>query len=220
MTQKETKKIAIVDYGMGNIFSVKHACEKLGAQVLLTTLKKDLLEADGVILPGVGSFGDAMRVLNQLDLVSVLRDIAVMGKPLMGICLGIQLLMTESYEFGCHPGLKIIEGSVIRFDNEKEKRSLKVPHVGWNQIYSPQGCSWSNTPLSGINAGDFVYFVHSFYASLNDPNVVLSISQYGDTQFCSSLLSGNVLGCQFHPEKSGAVGLKILRQFLQGCSNS
>jgi len=212
MTQ--IKKIAVVDYGMGNIFSVKHACEYLGAEVYLTSSKTDLLAADGVILPGVGSFGDAMQVLNRLDLVSVLRDIATMGKPLMGICLGIQLLMTESYEFGRHSGLKIIEGEVIRFENENKEKLFKVPHIGWNQIYAPKGRSWAKTPLECLNGEDFVYFVHSFYARPQDPNVILSMSEYGGTPFCSSIQSGNVFGCQFHPEKSGPAGLKILKAFL------
>lgn len=212
MTQ--IKKIAVVDYGMGNIFSVKHACEFLGAEVYLTSSQTDLLAADGVILPGVGSFGDAMRALNQLDLVSVLRDIAAMGKPLMGICLGVQLLMTESFEFGRHPGLKIIEGEVVRFENENKKKLLKVPHIGWNQIYAPKGRSWTKTPLECLNDGDFVYFVHSFYARPRNSNVILSMSEYGGIPFCSSIQSGNVFGCQFHPEKSGPAGLKILKAFL------
>lgn len=208
-------KVAIIDYGMGNLFSVQQACERLEACAVQTSLGKEILDADAIILPGVGAFGDAMEALRCLDLVGVLRDAAARGKPFLGICLGIQLLMSESFEFGRHEGLDIIKGSVFRFGQEKgEKPAYKIPQVGWNRIHATPHRPWEATPLKGLKDGTFVYFVHSFYAKPADPNVVLSISRYGDTEFCSSLLSGNVLGCQFHPEKSGAVGLKILKQFL------
>ncbi|MDP2600465.1 MAG: imidazole glycerol phosphate synthase subunit HisH [Deltaproteobacteria bacterium] len=209
-------KVAIIDYGMGNLFSVQHAFKYLEAYAIQTSSKKDILGADAVILPGVGAFGEAMKALKRLDLVGVLKDVAAQGKPFLGICLGIQLLMSESFEFGHHEGLNIIEGSVVRFGQERQKKpEYKIPEVGWNRIHATLHRSWNSTPLRGLKKGTFVYFVHSLYVKPKDASVTLSVSRYGDTEFCSSLLSDNIFGCQFHPEKSGTVGLKILKQFLE-----
>lgn len=205
-----------MDHGLGNLYSVKHACAHVGLVAQITSSIQDLLAADAVVLPGVGAFGDAMGTLHKLDLISVLRDIAASSKPLVGICLGVQLLMTESYEFGRHKGLGIIEGPVIRFDRPKEgERTLKVPQVGWNRICHPasvrSGASdgWAGTLLEGITDGERMYFVHSYVVQPQDPRVVLSISHYGHVQFCSSLQSGNVFACQFHPERSGRQGIRM-----------
>jgi imidazole glycerol-phosphate synthase subunit HisH len=152
-----------------------------------------------------------MLTLHRLDLVSVLRDIAESPKPLVGICLGLQLLMTESYEFGQHKGLDIIEGPVVRFDAPKEKeRILKVPQIGWNRIFqSMEELPWHGTMLEGIEEGEYMYFVHSYIVQPQDSNVILSTSSYGHTEFCSSIQIGNVFACQFHPERSGPNGLQI-----------
>jgi glutamine amidotransferase len=156
-----------------------------------------------------------MATLHRLDLVEVLRDIASSNKPLIGICLGIQLLMSESCEFGVHKGLGIIEGSVVRFENPREQnRVLKVPQVQWNRIFHPNnrrqaGDPWRDTPLAGLAEGQFMYFVHSFYVKPNDPSVTLSVSRYGDVEFCSALCRRNVFACQFHPERSGSAGLQV-----------
>lgn len=218
MVNLETVNIAIVDYGLGNLFSVKHACSYVGMETIITSNRQEIMQADVVILPGVGAFGDAMQTLIRLDLVSPLKDIANSGKYLIGICLGMQLMMTESYEFGHHKGLGIIEGSVIRFKKPKGSfGKLKVPHIGWNSIYKPNrwignsindNC-WEDTPVAGSNDGEFMYFIHSFYAVPEKNEMILSISKYGDIEFCSSLKYKNVFAFQFHPERSGPSGLLI-----------
>jgi glutamine amidotransferase len=213
---------AIIDYGLGNLYSVKHACAYAGLPAIITSSKQEILAADAVILPGVGAYGDAMSTLRNLDLVSVLRDIATSPKPLVGICLGVQLLMTESYEFGQHKGLGIIEGPVVRFSDPKEdNRRLKIPQIGWNSIYSTepnnaskQSC-WDNTLLEGVANGEHMYFVHSYIVQPQDSSVVLSTSRYGNIEFCSSLQYKNVFACQFHPERSGVEGLKIYQNLAR-----
>jgi glutamine amidotransferase len=211
-------RVAIVDYGLGNLYSVKHACAHVGLDAKITSSKRDILEADAVILPGVGAFGDAMQSLHRLDLVSVLRDMAGSPKPLMGICLGVQLLMTESYEFGRHRGLDIIQGPVVRFPDPMEgPRKLKVPQIGWNRVYkavrkdSAEADPWRSNLLAGLADGEYMYFVHSFMVQPQDSNILLSTSRYGHIEFCSSLQYRNIFACQFHPERSGAEGLRIYK---------
>jgi len=216
-------RVAIVDYSLGNLFSVKHACEKVGLDAFISADKREILTADAVILPGVGAFGDAMECLRQRDLIRPLQDIAQSGKPLIGICLGQQLLMTESFEFGRHRGLNIFEGPVVRFDNPIGPNGpLKVPQVGWNRIYRPDylkqqtvGDCWHNSPLEGLRDGEYMYFVHSFYARPVDPSVVLAVTRYGHIEFCSSLRKGNVMAFQFHPERSGPLGIQIYRNLAR-----
>ena len=206
-------RVAIVDYGVGNLFSVEQACAFVGLTSVITNSRKDILDADAVILPGVGAYGDAMATLHRLDLVGVLRDIAASATPLVGICLGLQLLMTESCEFGNHQGLGIIEGSVVPFDAPRENdRILKVPHIGWNRIFQPaQGLPWQGTLLDGIIEGEYMYFVHSFIVQPQESSIVLSTSRYGQIEFCSSIQHRNVFACQFHPERSGLNGLQIYK---------
>jgi glutamine amidotransferase len=201
-------KVAIVDYGMGNLFSVKHACEHVGLQASITSSRQELLDADATILPGVGAFGDAMETLRRLDLVSTLRTVATASKPLIGICLGMQLLMTESFEFGRYAGLGIIPGSVMRL---YPNGALKVPHVCWNQMYRVEsaGDSWADSLLDGLPSGVFMYFVHSFHAKPEARDVVIATTRYGDTEFCSALHYRNIFACQCHPERSGPQGLKV-----------
>ena len=208
--------VAIVDHGLGNLYSVKQACAQVGLDACITSCRQEILLADAVILPGVGAYRDAMETLTRLDLVSVLRDVAASSNPLLGICLGVQLLMTESCEFGNHKGLGIIEGSVVRFPDPREgKRKLKVPQIGWNHIRStrvknkPTPNTWAETLLEGLSDGEYMYFVHSYIVQPHDPSVVLSTSRYGHVSFCSSLQFRNVFACQFHPERSGVEGLKL-----------
>ena len=210
-------QVAIIDHSLGNLYSVKHACSAVGLRAEITSDRKRIMGARAIILPGVGAFGDAMRTLERLDLVSALKDFAASGRPLFGICLGMQLLMTESQEFGAHRGLDLIQGDVVRFDNPREgDRVLKIPQIGWNGIWPPKldgGAerSWSDSLLSGVPAGDRMYFVHSYVVRPTDEAVQLSTTNYGGITFCSALQSSNVVACQFHPERSGHEGLKVYR---------
>lgn len=206
-----TPKVAIIDYALGNLYSIKHACEHVGLDAIITSSRDDILQSDGVILPGMGAFGEAMQTLYKLDLVSVLQDYSVSNRPLIGVCLGIQLLLSESFEFGHHQGLGIIEGEVIPLNRPSEgDRQLKIPQVGWNQIRAAR--SWDGTPLEKLSNNEYMYFVHSFVPRPKNSEVVLSVTNYGDVEFCSSLQSKNVFACLFHPERSGIVGLKIYQQ--------
>jgi glutamine amidotransferase len=208
---------AVVDYGLGNLFSVRQACEYAGMDVVVTTRSDALLARDVVILPGVGAFGDEMATLRRLDLIGVLRDIAVSDKPLIGICLGIQLLMRESQEFGVHQGLGVIEGCVVRLPNTRQSgRNAKVPQVQWNRIFRAehapaQGDTWADTPLADVADGEFMYFAHSYHVVPADPAVTVAVSRYAGVDFCSALHWRNVVAFQFHPERSGVPGLQVYR---------
>lgn len=214
--------VAIVDYGLGNLYSVKHACTHVGLPAQITCDPREILSAEAAILPGVGAFGDAMATLRRLDLVGVLRDFVATGKPFVGICLGLQLLMRESEEFGSYAGLGIIEGIVVRFDAPtRGTRRLKVPHIGWNGIYrvarSPSLAAdpWSRTLLQDVVDGEPMYFVHSYLAKPADSHLLLSTSSYGHIEFCSALQHRNITACQFHPERSGPRGLQIYRNLAE-----
>ena len=208
--------IAIVDYRMGNLYSVKLACEHAGLHATITSDKKAILSADAVILPGVGAFGDAMNTLKELDLVSALRDVADSGKPLFGVCLGLQLLMESSEEFGAHEGLGIIKGSVVKLDAPQENgRTLKVPQVGWNQVHPATPTSWDGTLMQGVTPGERFYFVHTYVVEPDDADVVCSTTTYGHVEFCSSVRYENVFACQYHPERSGERGLRVYRNLKQ-----
>lgn len=210
---KRTPVVAIVDHGLGNLQSVKQACAFVGLDAVVTSEKSDILNANAVILPGVGAFGSAMNTLFRLDMFSVLRDIAAAGKPLIGICLGFQLFMSESHEFGLTKGLDIIKGEVCRFDSPKENgRILKLPHIGWNGVYpSDNGIDWSRTLLKGVNSGEYMYFVHSYIVVPENSSLILSRTSYGDFEFCSAIQQDNVCAFQFHPERSGPEGINIYR---------
>ena len=219
-------RAAIVDYGLGNLFSIRQACAYAGMEGRITSSAAELEAADVVILPGVGAFGDAMAQLHRLDLVSPLRALAQADRPLVGICLGLQLFMSESHEFGRHEGLGLIPGSVIRFEAPREgDRILKVPQVGWNRIFRPEAAGgaadpWAGTPLEGQADGEHMYFVHSFYAVPESPDGVLSRTRYGHIEFCSSVRRGNLFACQFHPERSGRAGLQVYRRIASAVSGN
>jgi len=207
--------VVVVDYGMGNLYSVLRACELAGARSQISSSAAAVKSADALILPGVGAFGDAMTVLRTSGLADALLSAVALGKPLLGICLGVQLLMSVSYEFGKHEGLSIIPGEVVRFATTDEKGNrLKVPNVGWRQIVKSTAAKLEASPLSAISDGEYMYFVHSYYVRPKHPRVVLATSEYGGTEFCSSLQCARVFGCQFHPERSGPAGVAIYRRWL------
>jgi glutamine amidotransferase len=210
-------KVAIVDYSLGNLFSVKHACRHAGLDATITNDKTVVLAADGVLLPGVGAFGDAMATLRKLDLVAALREVVDRGTPVLGICLGQQLLMRESHEFGVHQGLGFFDGEVRRLDRPRAgDRDLKVPHVGWNSVRRPAGAPaghWQGSPLDGLPDGVCQYFVHSYAARPVDAAAVLAMTRYGHLELCAGVRRGNLFGLQFHPERSGPAGLHIYRNF-------
>jgi imidazole glycerol-phosphate synthase subunit HisH len=208
-------KIAVIDYGIGNVRSILSAFENQGAHVILTRNKEEILESDGVILPGVGAFSHGMESLNKYSLVEVIKDYIETSKPFMGICLGMQMLFDESEEFGKTAGLGLISGSVTRLPTADAKNE-KLPHVSWNELNSDK-VSWNNTILADIEEGSDMYFVHSFVVQPRDSHNTLSLTEYSKYHFCSSVKKGNIYGCQFHPEKSGPIGLKIINNFIRIC---
>lgn len=206
-------RIVVIDYGVGNILSVQRGLEHCGAEVVLTSDPEVVLQARRVVLPGVGAFGDAMQALIERDLVSPLQKIAEQGIPLLGICLGMQLLLEESEEFGITRGLGIIPGRVHAISPETISGvPHKIPHIGWNALLETE-MPWKDTLLADTKNGDAAYFVHSFMAVPNDFAHRLADCEYGGHLIPAVIARGRTTGCQFHPEKSGEVGLAILRRF-------
>ena len=204
------KKIVIIDYQLGNLFSVNQSLINIGLDPTISSDPKDIYEADAIVLPGVGAFGDAMKNLRDLKLVDPIRDFVKTGKPLLGICLGLQLLFTKSEEFGSSEGLSFINGRVRKFKStDRENVLVRVPQIAWNTIELPSTKSWENTPLHNIKEGADMYFVHSYYVEPDDKAMVLTETVYGDQVYTSSILHDNIFACQFHPEKSAGEGLKI-----------
>ena len=203
--------VAIVDYGVGNLFSLQSSFAAIGAEATVTADKKVLEKADCIILPGVGAFEDAVKKLRESGMEKVVLEEAASGKPLLGICLGMQMLLEKNYEYGEHEGLGLIKGSVKPIAPMIGK-GLKVPHIGWNALIFPEGREKSKL-FKYINEGDCVYFVHS-YAGVDCDDFVSSRAEYG-AELTASVECGNVYGTQFHPEKSGEVGLKILKAFCE-----
>lgn len=203
-------KIAIIDYGMGNLRSVQKGFENVGFGAVVTADPKVVLEAEKVVLPGVGAFRDCMRNLEQGGFVEPILKVIRGGRPFLGICVGMQLLFTDSMEFGLYQGLNVIPGHVLRFPEGMREggEELKVPHMGWNQL------SIKRRPpaFAEVEDGANVYFVHSFYAKPDDAGVVAATSSYG-VDFCAAVWKDNIIATQFHPEKSQAVGLSILKNF-------
>lgn len=215
MVNSTNFKIAIIDYEMGNLFSVKQACESIGLNAIVTSSKSELLDATAAILPGVGAFGDAMSNLHKLDLIYPIKDFINSARPFMGICLGMQLLMSESEEFGQYKGLDIIKGPVVRFSVNDGKAKIKIPQVGWNQIFKTHLNinQWDNSPLKNLDNGEFMYFVHSYYPLPSTADIVLSVTSYENIEYCSSIQYKNIFASQFHPEKSAKKGLEIYKNW-------
>lgn len=204
--------IAIIDYDMGNLRSVQKAFERVGATATVTREPKAILDASHVVLPGVGAFKDCMHNLEQYGLIDAIHKAIASGKPFLGICLGLQLLFEEGMEFGVHKGLGVIKGKVVRFPSMKDASGaeLKVPHMGWNEIKKQK----DSPILKDVDDRSYLYFVHSYYAAPEDGSVVLTSTDYG-VDFTSSIAKDNVTACQFHPEKSQKVGLRILKNFSE-----
>ncbi len=207
-----SRRVVIVDYGLGNLLSVARAVRAAGGEPEITSDPADIVGAPRVLLPGVGAFGDGMKGLRERGLVEPLRAYAKSGKPLLGICLGMQLLMDRSTEFGDHEGLGLVPGTVELLPKGGEN-GLKLPHVAWSGLRPAS--PWPGTPLAGAAPGSEFYFVHSFAAVPADAKDRLADCGYGEGSFCAALRRGNVVGCQFHPEKSGPAGLDILKRFLE-----
>lgn len=211
-----SKQVTVLDYGLGNIFSVSRALEHLGYEVRLTDRPSEVLDAFRLILPGVGAFANGMLGLQQRNLIEPLREYAASGRPLLGICLGMQMLVTASHEFGEHQGLGIIPGQVVPIAGKGASGApLKVPHIGWSSLERPAACtSWDGTILADLPEHSDTYFVHSYSVVPDRDEYRLADTLYGDFRISAAIRKGNVYGCQFHPEKSGAFGLRIIENFL------
>ena len=197
--------VGIIDYGVGNLFSLRSSFAAIGAEAFVSSDAAELSKADRLILPGVGAFGDAAQKLRDSGLDAFVKEQAASGKPLMGICLGMQLLFEKSYEYGEHEGLGLLKGQVVGM-NGKLPIELKIPHMGWNALRLTK-------PARLLEEGSYVYFVHSFYAE-NCEDSIAAVTDYG-IPITAAVEMGNIFGCQFHPEKSGNVGLEILRKFCE-----
>ena len=200
-------EIAIIDYGMGNLRSVQKGLERVGCKAQLTREPRQIVSARGVVLPGVGAFSACMENLRRFGLVEAIREVVLQKRPFLGICLGFQLLFTESEEFGPQKGLDLFPGKVVGF---RPQNGLKVPHMGWNRIVKERESPF----LQGITDGDYLYFVHSYYVTPADLSIVATTTTYG-TSFVSSIATDHLFACQFHPEKSQKVGLRILENFAR-----
>lgn len=206
--------VAIIDYKISNMFSVQSACQHVGLKAITTSDREEILKAKAAILPGVGTFGAAMDQIHQLGLDEVILEYVSSRRPFLGICLGMQLLLTDSQEFGLHQGLNLIPGQVRRLNADGGGiHKAKVPHIGWAEVKQTlsKPCSWSCHPMEGVNPGASMYFVHSYAVFPDDEQHVLTTTPHGKEVFCSTLVKDNVVACQFHPEKSGLEGIKIFK---------
>jgi len=207
-------KVAIVDYSLGNLFNVQRAFKSLGVDAQITHKAEELFNAERIVLPGVGAFGEGMKHLKENGLDSILRELASQERPILGICLGMQILMSESEEHGKFEGLNLIPGKIVFFSPPQDEQKYKIPQIGWNRVVPAPNINWEGTVMEGIRPETFMYFVHSLYVVPDDPEDILCQSEYGSNVFCSAIQYRNVMGCQFHPERSGEIGIRILKNFL------
>lgn len=198
--------IAIIDYDAGNLRSVEKALLSIGEETIVTRKRDEILAADKVVLPGVGAFGDAMRKLKEYGLVDTIHEAVDSGKPFLGICLGLQLLFRRSDESEGVEGLSILPGEILRIPDAP---GIKIPHIGWNSLKVTEGAKL----FEGLGENPYVYFVHSYYLKADDESIVAATTEYGGTLIHASVQKDNVYACQFHPEKSGSVGMQILKNF-------
>ena len=201
--------IAIIDYNMGNLASVQNAFSKLGEETVIESNPAKFQEYDKLVLPGVGAFGDAMEHLQERKMVDAIKNFAKSGKPMLGICLGMQLLFESSEEFGSHKGLSLIKGKVVKFEKQNFDEALKIPHMGWNRMFTKKHPLFEN-----LDDEHYLYFVHTYHAICEDENDIIGETYYG-YKFTSAIAHNNIMGIQPHPEKSQDNGLKILENFIQ-----
>lgn len=207
------KNVVILDYGIGNVKSIANALFEIGAEPVLSSDEKVIMGAEALILPGVGAFQKGMSNLTESNLVHVIQEYVATGKPFLGICLGMQMLLEESDEFEITKGLGLIPGKVQKL-KLWEGSSEKLPHVAWNEIKEPEMGRWTNSLMESTEINTDVYFVHTFVAVPSNSENILAVANYGNADFCAAVKKDNVTGVQFHPEKSGKLGLKMLSQFL------
>ena len=210
---RKKNRIQIIDYRLGNLFSVLQACRKVGLDAFVSASPDELSDVDGILLPGVGAFGSAMKNLKDLGLLDPLREVVGQGKPLLGICLGMQLLFDRSEEFGDHAGLGLLPGVVRRLPVQfRSERKLRVPNIGWHRVRFAQNAS-SHPICRGVTDSQHMYFVHSLYADPEQNCDYLTTTEYGDLTYCSGVARDNIVGFQFHPEKSAAEGLQFYKNW-------
>ena len=210
--------VTVVDYGMGNIASIERAFHTLSVKVIITSDPELVLKADRIVIPGVGAFGDSINELKNRNLIEAIKIFVSKGNPLLGICLGMQILFEESEELGIHNGLGLVQGQVkvipknqISISNNSIR---KIPHIGWNSIYNEEG-KWNKKIFNGISENNFFYFIHSYMCIVKESNITLAITDYDGCKITAAIESGNILGLQFHPEKSASLGIKILDNFMK-----
>lgn len=209
------KKVSIIDYGLGNLFSVKQACETVGLDALITASPEDILTSDMLILPGVGAYGIAMENLEKAQLIPSLKAFVATGKPFVGVCLGMQLMLTESVEFGKYKGLNLIPGKTKKFEAKSiDKESFAVPQIQWNQLKKSKNVD-KNHFFNFLNDGDYMYFVHSYYCVPKIKSTVVTTTSYAGEEYPSIIQYKNCIGIQFHPEKSGLNGINIYEKLKQ-----
>ena len=218
--------VALVDYERSNLFSVEAALRKVGADVIIARNRKGIMSADKLVIAGVGAFGDGMNGMKDNDLINPIKEFVAAGKPVLGICLGMQLFMSEGEEFGVHEGLDLIKGRVVRLEEAGvDAEKIKIPHVGWSYLFPPNNSGTPQTSehseiwqkeaiLRGILEGSYVYFIHSNVVVPDDKDLIIAEAVYGNNSICTVIRKGNIVGCQFHPERSGEVGLKIYSNFV------
>ncbi len=209
---EKIKKVVIIDYQLGNLFSVKQACDKVGMDAKLSSSKEDILNADALVLPGVGAFIEAMNNLQSLDLIEAIKNKVNNGTPIFGICLGLQLLFSKSEEFGSGSGLDLIPGIIKKFPDHIKDRKIKVPHITWNQVYKFNNY-WQKTALKELKDFEFMYFIHSYYVKPDNDSCILTNTNYDGIEFCSSVIKDNIFATQFHPEKSADKGISIYKNW-------
>jgi len=206
--------VVIVDYGSGNLQSIQKAFASRGVATLLTSRPEQVETARRLVIPGVGAFGDCVARVAERGLEEPIRRCIERGRPVLGVCVGMQMLFDRSEEFGVHQGLGLIRGTVTALSNADARGGrVKIPHIAWSELHAPEGTRWDGTILAGVENADCVYFVHSFHAVPERWESCLAETHYGDQRICAVARSGNLYGCQFHPEKSGEVGLRIIQAF-------